>query len=260
MEDLGRRILVLSPHPDDEVVGAGVLMRRAIEAGATVFVRHLTTGVPAPDTLWPWQRSRQPSKVAQRRSEAESVAAALGVTTVGFDARPTRTLRNDLAAARSGIAATLRDHSIDALWVPAYEGGHSDHDAANALASTFRKSCRVFEFAEYNFAGGAIHSQTFMTPSDDATIVTLTADETAEKRRLLGLYASEKGNLGYVDSAREAIRPLVEYDYAAPPHEGRLFYQRFQWVPFRHPRIDWTTPAEVSTDILNFLKTIPRSA
>jgi len=40
-------------------------------------------------------------------------------------------------------------------------------------------------------------------------------------------------------------RPLPRYDYAAPPHPGRLFRERFQWVPLRHPRIDFTPSARV---------------
>ncbi len=37
-----------------------------------------------------------------------------------------------------------------------------------------------------------------------------------------------------------AFRPFAGYDYARPPHPGVLFYQRFQWVWPRHPRVDYT--------------------
>src|SRR5690349_16650698 len=47
-----RRILVLAPHPDDEIVACGIAALRARAAGARVFVLYLTTGVPAREALW----------------------------------------------------------------------------------------------------------------------------------------------------------------------------------------------------------------
>ena len=38
------RILVFAPHPDDETLGCGGLMRKAKSAGAEVFVQFLTVG------------------------------------------------------------------------------------------------------------------------------------------------------------------------------------------------------------------------
>ena len=42
-----RRILILAPHPDDEIVACGIAALRARAAGARVFVLYLTTGIPA---------------------------------------------------------------------------------------------------------------------------------------------------------------------------------------------------------------------
>jgi hypothetical protein len=46
-------------------------------------------------------------------------------------------------------------------------------------------------------------------------------------------------NLHYVQLRQESLRPLAPYDYGAPPHGGRLFCERFQWVPLRHPSLDF---------------------
>ena len=39
-----QRILILSPHPDDEILGCGGLIHKAKAAGAEVFVQFLTVG------------------------------------------------------------------------------------------------------------------------------------------------------------------------------------------------------------------------
>src|SRR4029077_12016380 len=49
---------------------------------------------------------------------------------------------------------------------------------------------------------------------------------------------SERGNLRHIEAVRESWRLLPRHDYSAPPHSGRLFRERFHWVPFDHPRVD----------------------
>jgi len=56
-----------------------------------------------------------------------------------------------------------------------------------------------------------------------------------------------------VTTEREALRPLATYDYAAAPHAGKLWYARFQWVPFRHPQVDFTKPETVSRALASYL-------
>jgi N-acetylglucosamine malate deacetylase 1 len=240
-----RRILVLAPHPDDEVVGACAAITRARAAGDRIFCLYLTTGVPLRDVLWPWERRRHPGKVIRRTDEARLAAKLLDIGFIAVAPWATRTLKDHWASARALIAETVKAERIDALWAPAFEGAHQDHDVANALASTFLEHLSVSEFAEYNFAGGRVRSQEFVGTNGTETILQLTPDEQQLKRRALALYASEQRNLRHIGVEREALRPLPRHDYSRPPHEGRLFWQRFQWVPFPHPRIDFERPEVV---------------
>jgi N-acetylglucosamine malate deacetylase 1 len=238
-------ILVLAPHPDDEVVGFSALIGRARAAGAAVAVLTLTDGIPPAEVMWPWQRRARPGRVARRLGEAAEVARLLGVEPAGFLDIPSRRLKDNLATASAAVDAVIGRLGVTALWVPAYEGGHQDHDTASFLASRFADRVRVHEAPLYSFGGGRIRCQEFLDSVHGADTIALTEDETAFKRRLLAVYASEQGNLSYVGSGREMLRPQKTNDYALPPHAGRTFYQRFQWVPFRHPRVDFTTPEQV---------------
>lgn len=243
----GRRILVLIPHPDDEVVMCGGALERARAEGAALFGLFVTQGCPPREALWPWQRGGYAPRVARRQAEAEAVAARLGLTAAWpWPTRPARSVRHDLAAIRADIAEVVARRTIDQIWVPAYEGGHADHDSLNGLAAWFMPALPVLEWAAYNFAGGQAQAQTFPAPNGTETVLTLAPEESRRKRELLELYRSERGNLDYVGMDRECFRPLAAYDYARPPHEGTLWYARFQWVPFRHPRVDFTRPEEIS--------------
>ncbi len=243
----GRSILILAPHPDDEVVACCAAIGRAKAEGAAVSALILTHGCVARQTMWPWARGRYEAVVAQRRSEAERVLAELGATAAGWSDRPARELWRHLEAAVTEIRAAVSNFRIDQLWAPAFEGGNADHDAANAIAARLAaEGLSVLEFAEYNLAGGQVNSHAFPTSVGAEETLQLTPEEQNGKRRALALYASEAPNLSYVKLERETFRPLPDHDYGAPPHPGKLWYARFQWVPFRHPGVDFTQPAAVA--------------
>jgi LmbE family N-acetylglucosaminyl deacetylase len=251
---LASRILILAPHPDDEVVGCAIAMERARKAGCEVFVLTLTSGVPARDHLWPWQRPHHAERVGRRLKEAAEAALMFGFERVGAPpSRPSRALRRHLPAVRQEVAEAIGLCRAQVLWVPAYEGGHQDHDAANAVGTALRHTVPVWEFAEYNLAGGRVCSHRFPGSTGTEVILSLDAGEAERKKRALSLYASERGNLAHVACRQESFRPLAAYDYGRPPHPGRLFYERFRWVPFHHPRIDRTPSSEVSRQLVVFL-------
>lgn len=249
---LAERILLLVPHPDDEVVGCCAAIGRARAAGGSVDAVYLTNGVPAREVLWPWDRPSHAARVARRWREAAQAAAHLGLSVAARQDIPTRTLKSHLRQTLAMLERLVAELRPQLLWTPAYEGGHQDHDVANFLASRLRPLVPVWEFSEYNFAGGAVRSNSFIDANGSEQILTLDPKEAADKRKALSIYASEHGNLRHIVTRQEAFRPLPRYDYARPPHSGRLFYQRFQWVP-RHPRVDYCRPAEVCRAMTGFI-------
>ena len=238
-------MLILAPHPDDEVVACGIAATRARRDGALVSVIYLTTGVPPCEQLWRWQRAGYRSRVAHRRDEAARAAALLQLEQRGCSDIPSRRLLNCLDAAVTSVGQAIVAVGATELWVTAFEGAHQDHDAANALAASFCEHLPVWEFAAYNYAGGKVRTNRFFDARGGVVEIEADRDEVALKRRALALYASERGNLRHIRMLEEAYRPLPRHDYAAPPHAGTLFRERFHWAPFRHPRIDFTPSVEI---------------
>jgi LmbE family N-acetylglucosaminyl deacetylase len=249
----GKRILILVAHPDDEVVACAAAIARAKAQGATVAALYLTHGCLDHNTMWRWQRKNYATIVANRLSEGERAAAALGIEPLGWSSRPARHLWQNLSQVFAEVEGAIANYKPDQLWVPAYEGGNPDHDALNAIGYRLKARLSVLEFAEYNYFGGKARSHQFISTDDTTRVLSLTAPEQAAKKQALQLYSSEKGNLSYVKLDQESYRPLTRYDYAQPPHQGKLWYARFQWVPFNHPRVDYTDAKQVSESILHFL-------
>jgi LmbE family N-acetylglucosaminyl deacetylase len=249
----GKRILILVAHPDDEVVGCAASIARARSEGATVTALYLTNGCIPREAMWPWQRENYDSVVAVRRAEAEAAATFLGVLPVGWGTRPARALWRELPAVFEEVQVALAQFRPDQVWVPAYEGGNPDHDALSAVGFKLKSRTSVLEFSEYNFFGGKARYQSFISSDETVRVVSLTPAERMVKKTALKLYVSEAHTLSAIDIGQESYRPLARYNYAQPPHQDKVWYARFQWVPFRHPRVDYTKPAEVSKAITAFL-------
>src|SRR5947208_7699287 len=75
----GERLLVLAPHPDDEVIGCGGLLALHLAEGRKVHVVVATDGAQAGDAV-------------QRRSESRAAVALLGDATIEFLGYPDREL------------------------------------------------------------------------------------------------------------------------------------------------------------------------
>lgn len=250
----GKSILILVPHPDDEVVGFAAAIGRAKAAGAKVSLIFLTHGCVDRESMWPWARGGYEAAIGRRRAEAERASAALGVEIAGWTLRPARHLWRELDAGEAEARRAAAAVGADQIWAPAYEGGNPDHDGANAIASRLAADgVEVLEFAEYNFGGGRTRLNRFPQLTGAEQVLQLTPAEQAMKRQGLRIYASERGNLVFAAIKREMFRPLARYDYGAPPHEGKPFFTRFQWVPFRHPMVDFTPYRDVYAAIAAYL-------
>ncbi|MFA5040364.1 MAG: PIG-L family deacetylase [Bdellovibrionales bacterium] len=249
----GKRILILVAHPDDEVVGCATSIAHARAAGATVSALYLTNGCIPRESMWPWARKNYDRVVSTRHAEAEAAALALGLQPVGRSSRPSRALWRELPQAFREVQEALAQFRPDQVWVPAYEGGNPDHDALNAIGYKLKSRVSVLEFAEYNFFGGKARYQTFISSDETVRVISLTPEEREAKKAVVKIYASEACNISYLGVEQESYRPLSTYNYGQPPHQEKVWYARFQWVPFRHPRVDFTQPAEVSAAIVSFL-------
>jgi LmbE family N-acetylglucosaminyl deacetylase len=242
----GRKILLLAAHPDDEVVGCAAAALRALQAGADMNALFLTNGVPARVSFLRWRNATAYRRKLERRlGEMRAVADMLGFISVDVQPISSRTVKDRLQESRDRIEAAIQTTGADVLWVPAYEGGHQDHDAINFLASRFRGRIEIWEYSEYHYAGGRAVSNQFIRTCGGEIILELTPEESRFKTQLLQTYASEALNLNYIITIRESFRPLPVYDYRRPPHDGKLFYQRYQWVPFNY-LVDYSRPEDLS--------------
>lgn len=118
---LGESILVLAPHPDDEVIGCGGFLALARREGKSISVVIATDGIaaePSPD------RDRYSD---EREGESRRGLATLGIEQVEFLRLPDRGLASNLPQLIEQISTRIDRLNPDLILAPAPFDLHPDH-------------------------------------------------------------------------------------------------------------------------------------
>ena len=122
--DPARRILVIAPHPDDEVLGCGGALARHADAGARISVVFLTSGELGLKHLLPTRARRL------REREARAAGRILGVRHRAFLRGPDWGVGEAQRQLWRPLGRVLRREQPELIYLPHPEDGHPDHQAA----------------------------------------------------------------------------------------------------------------------------------
>jgi LmbE family N-acetylglucosaminyl deacetylase len=226
------KVLIVSPHPDDEVIGAGCplpLLKNAV-------IVQVTDGSPL--DLSDARRNgfgTREEYARMRRAELQraiDLAGEFEAVDLGFlDQSASFHLREITSAVKAVIVQRRPDYIIT---VP-YEGGHPDHDAT---AFAVHSACaqlpgnaqpRVVEMLSYHNRNGRCEMTEFLPASTNSIAFQLDAEERAVKQRMFDCFFTQKSVLQWFSIALEKFRLAPAYDFLAPPHAGQLYYEIFPW-------------------------------
>jgi bacillithiol biosynthesis deacetylase BshB1 len=123
-------ILVFGPHPDDAELGMGGTILKLASQGHTVHIVDMTNGEPTPF-----------GSVETRAKEAAAAAKVLGVerTLLGL---PNREVVHSIEN-RHKVAAVIRKHRADWLFVPYPIDAHPDHVAVTKICEDARFDAKL---------------------------------------------------------------------------------------------------------------------
>lgn len=229
----GSTVFVFAHHDDEFFIAA--TMRRKAAAGAEVSAVWLTVG-----------------GLGGRRREAES-RRAMKLLGVGLERLyclrlPDGRALNHLDEVVTRLEALFDRLKPSAIFVPAWEGGHPDHDAAQLATSVALKraglKAELCEFPLYHRFRSRLFSVGEFLPGPPGPAYTwLGLKERMLKQKLAGVYESQrpvmvpllalKGGPMLMQPRGEPWRQVpADRDYRVPPHEGRLTYEYYTRVRF----------------------------
>lgn len=123
-------ILIIGPHPDDQELGMGGSIIRLARQGHRVHLVDMTTGEPTPL-----------GSETQRAKEKSAAAAIMGVerTALGL---VNRKVTHDIES-RYKLAAVIRLHRPDWMFIPYPVDAHPDHTAVTRIAEDARFDAKL---------------------------------------------------------------------------------------------------------------------
>jgi len=183
----GRRVLVLSPHFDDETLSCGGTLAKHAADGASVTVVFMTDG-KAGDYL-------NPDKEAVmniRKAEARAACDLLGIRKLVMLDEPETELKSHPALIRR-LTVLFREERPDVVYLPTFLDNHIDHLNVNRVFADLLAS-----LGEVDFTVNAYEGWTAIVPN---LLVDIT-DVIDLKRSAIRKYASQ---LKYVDYEKGSV-------------------------------------------------------
>jgi LmbE family N-acetylglucosaminyl deacetylase len=202
----GERLLVLAPHPDDEVIGCGGLVAQHLAEGRSVRVVVATDGGQAGVAATREDESRRAlallcgagNPAGEGKAAGGIAGATLSGATLDFLAFPDRELAAHRDELSRRISAVLREYKPDLILVASPIEFHPDH---LALATAF---CELIQHDEALFADLAIAKVAFYEvgqPLRPNAIVDIT-DVAERKYAAIAAHQSQLALRDYVAYAR----------------------------------------------------------
>lgn len=233
------RLLIAVAHPDDETLGAGILLSRA----PGVRVIHATDGVPQ-DLAFVARgfsgTSEEYAAVRQRELEAALALAGIGAERLRCLGARDQGVVFEIPRLTRELAGAFREIAPEIVLTHAYEGGHPDHDAvalavhaaADLLRSEGAGPPEIWEMALYHAEPGEnperrmIAGELLPELGREEIRIVLSEEDRELKRRMMACFATQTETLqAFLPPRDERFRPAPRYDFTQPPHEGRLQYE-----------------------------------
>jgi LmbE family N-acetylglucosaminyl deacetylase len=222
-------------HPDDETIGAGAQLAR-ITDGALIVVTDGAPRVGRELAAFPSRGAYATCRGAELRDALRHAGATLPIHELGITDQDAT---HEMIALTGVLAAVMRTMEPALVITHPYEGGHPDHDATafavHAAAALVARSGAhrplVAELTSYHVRDGEIETGCFLDAPTARSERELALDDAAaaRKRGMFACYASQSETLRWFGVDRERFRIAPTYDFTQPPHDGRLYYEYFDW-------------------------------
>ena len=192
-------ILVIGPHPDDQELGMGGSIVRLARQGHKVHLVDMTNGEPTPH-----------GSVERRAKEAAEAARIMGVgrTLLGLT---NRQVTHDVES-RHKLAAVIRVHRPDWMFVPYPVDAHPDHVAVTRIAEDARFDAKL---TKTDIPGEPWHPKrviyyfcTHLRMNFNPTFCLDVSEQVETKMRAVAAYASQ---FAHAPMVPEMVRGVTAY-------------------------------------------------
>ncbi len=179
-----KRVLVLSPHPDDDIVGCGGSLHILHQRGAEITVAYMTDGRKGNPEY------SEDDLVFRRKEEAKKAADIIGVDRLIFLSNRDSELSSHAKSVEE-LFKVIREVRPEAVFLPFMLDNHPDHVATNEL---FVRASKDYT------ASMTCYAYEIWTPLPVPNCIIDITDQAEVKRKAIGQHCSQIARLDFTDS------------------------------------------------------------
>ncbi len=136
------RVMVIAPHPDDDLIGCGGSILKHLSQGDKVSIIYITNGDAE-------NHDYKPEKFTQlRKEETRRAANVIGLSSIIFLEQPVWEI--DPGQTRKELLKLIRSIKPDACYIPPSRDNHPDHRLVNRIALDALSASPSRWFKDYN--------------------------------------------------------------------------------------------------------------
>ncbi len=214
---IAEKVLVLSPHPDDETIGCGGAICNYIKKGSNVTIAFATNGENG------LSNNKMKESPLTRRKEALNSANILGVQNLHWLDLPDGGLSHKITELREQIEILNRRVRPQIIYIPSYFEEHPDHFA---LCKAFAESN-----IEYN---GLIALYEVWSPLRPNFLLNISR-WIKIKEKALNSYCSQQE----FNHITKMMLALNEYRGARQPWIRALYAEAFRMVDYSNLKVEF---------------------
>lgn len=208
-----KKILIFVAHPDDEIIGCGERILNALQNKNIIKIVFFTKN--------------------NQINSAKIIMKRLGIPAVYLNYPDSGLVKENPKKLMQIVKKHIRTFQPDQINVPAFEGGHIDHDIVNFIVNKANKDrTPLYEFGMYNRNMYSIkkiflillskfnHREYPIFVNNLTKNISDNKKLIKEKNRLITVYSSK-----LLKRSHDIIRRIPSHNYLKRPHRGKLSYE-----------------------------------
>ena len=234
--------IFLFAHQDDEA-GVFFTIQKELKRGSDVYCMYLSSGT----------RTFDNKLIKKRNNESLAVLKALGVNPNNIHFSESlgnfldQTLIKNINEITKKVEKFIRNKNCCTLYVPAWEGGHPDHDALNVVAAFLcykHPLIKSFQFSLYNANKRSKYFFNVISPIDkNGPVITdqIPSENIMLYLKLCCYYPSQIKTwialypfflLHFIFLRKQFLQKIIFSRIFERPHKGLLYYEARNFISY----------------------------
>ena len=230
-------LFILAPHADDAILGCGCLIASRVLQQKKTYLIYLSSGAPETSHMYGHimqdyhdHTTYQAVRLAERNRALQEIG--LTRTFIQDFLYPARMVFTHFEVLVCRLFYILTSMEASTILVPAFEGGHPDHDVTNVIGAVigWLLDLDVIEYPLYHITPDGIIFNQFCDSLHTPFRPVYGELLHVIRRKAMSCFTSQLFMLSEaIDIQQEESRYMSAKNYDESPNQGHVLYEGYEW-------------------------------